>query len=207
MGKSIEERLEELEKKVGDLTKEKQARISKILGVGDVFQLVGLTWKILDITEQGYMCHAVEPWKNAQFDRESNIWDESVLRSELQELADKIAYEAGVDNIVPFERNLISLDGQTEYGVCVDRVSLLTVDEYRKYRSLIPNTEDYWWWLITPWSTACNDDKTWGAVVSPSGSVHDIICGNNSAVFAHFVSYHLQSLNPRISKWQRQSLK
>lgn len=171
MGKSIEERIEELEKKVSDLEREKQAKFSKSLGIGDVFQLAGMTWKILDIAEQGYMCHAAESWGNAQFDSSVNNWEKSMLRRKLEELADKIADEVGTDNIVPFERNLISLDGQTEYGVSRDRVSLLTVDEYRQYRGLIPNTDDYWWWLITPWSTACNDDKTWVAVVSPSGGV------------------------------------
>lgn len=171
MEKSIEERIEALEKKVSDLTREKQTKIRKSLGVGDVFQLVGLTWKILDITDHGYVCQAVDPWKKAQFDSDSNNWAESALRRELYELADTIANEVGVDNIVPFERNLISLDGQTEYGTCTDRVSLLEFDEYRKYRSLLPNTDDYWWWLLTPWSTACNDDKTWVAVVSPSGRI------------------------------------
>lgn len=176
MEKSIEERIEALEKKVSDLTREKQTKIRKSLRVGDVFQLVGLTWKILDITEQGYMCQAVDPWKKVQFDSDSNNWAESALRRELYELADTIANAVGVDNIVPFERNLISLDGQTEYGTCTDRVSLLEFDEYRKYRSLLPNTDDYWWWLLTPWSTACNDDSTWLSVVSPSGRLISYYC-------------------------------
>lgn len=175
MGKSIEERLESLEKKVRDLTKERQTKIRKSLGVGDTFQLVGLTWKILDITEQGYMCHAVDSWKKAQFDNSSNNWAESALRRSLYELADTIASEVGVDNIVPFERNLISMDGQTEYGTCTDRVSILEFDEYRKYRSMLPNIGDYWW-LLTPWSTACNDDETWVTVVSPRGSIDNGSC-------------------------------
>lgn len=176
MGKSIEERIEALEKKVGELTRKKQAKIRKSIGIGDVFQLAGLTWKILDITEQGYMCHAIDPWKKIQFDSSSNNWAESMLRKELHVLADKIADEVGADNIVPFERNLISLDGQTEYGTCIDRVSLLELDEYRKYRNMLPNTGDYWWWLLTPWSTACNDDKTWISVVSPSGYIYGSSC-------------------------------
>ena len=177
MGKSIEERIEELEKKVSDLTKEKQKKISKGLGIGDVFPLAGLTWKILDITDQGYMCQAVDPWKKTQFDGNSNNWAESMLRRELDVLADKISDEVGKENIVPFERNLISMDGQTEYGTCTDRVSLLEFDEYRKYRSMLPNTDDYWWWLLTPWSTACNDDKTWISVVSPRGRIFSGRCG------------------------------
>lgn len=182
MEKSIEERIEALEKKVSELTKKKRTKIKKSLGIGDVFQLAGLTWKILDITEQGYMCHTIDPWKKIQFDSSSNNWAESMLRKELYVLADKIADEVGVDNIVPFERNLISLDGQTEYGTCIDRVSLLELDEYRKYRNMLPNTGDYWWWLLTPWSTACNDDKTWITVVSPSGRIGGNYCDGNRGV-------------------------
>ena len=182
MGKSIEERIEELEKKVSNLTMEKQTKISKSLGIGDIFQLAGLVWKILDITEQGYMCHALDPLIKGQFDNSNNNWEKSSLRKRLAELADQIADEVGVNNIVSFERNLISLDGQTEYGLCMDRVSLLTVDEYRQYRSLLPNTGDYWWWLLTPWSTACNDDKTWVTVVSPAGRIGNCIYDVNYGV-------------------------
>lgn len=178
MGKSIEERIEALEKKVDDLAREKQTKIRKSLKVGDVFQLAGLTWKILDITEQGYMCHAVEPFEKAQFDSSSNNWEKSKLRKELNGLADKIAEEVGEDKVIPFERNLISMDGQTEYGTCMDRVSILEFDEYRKYRSLLPNADNYWWWLLTPWSTACNNDDTWLSVVSPSGDINDNFCDN-----------------------------
>ncbi|MBD5545834.1 MAG: hypothetical protein HDQ97_00240 [Lachnospiraceae bacterium] len=182
MGKSIEERIEALEKKVSDLTREKQKKRIKGLGIGDVFPLAGLTWKILDIAELGYMCQAVDLWKTDQFDRNCNNWEKSALRKELDGLADKIAEEVEADNIIPFERNLISMDGQTEYGTCTDRVSLLEFDEYRKYRSMLPNTDDYWWWLLTPWSTACNDDKTWVTVVSPRGCIYNYICDGNGGV-------------------------
>lgn len=181
MGKSIEERIEALEKKVDDLAREKQTKIRKSLKIGDVFQLTGLTWKILDITEQGYVCHAVKPFGKAQFDSSSNNWQKSKLRKELDGLADKIAEEVGEDNIIPFERNLISMDGQTEYGICTDRVSILEFDERRKYRNLLPNTND-WWWLITPWSTVCNNDDIWVAVVSPSGRINCNYCYGNGGV-------------------------
>ena len=67
-----------------------------------------------------------------------------------------------------FKRVLTSLDGQTEYGTCEDYVSLITVDEYRKYRDLLPNTGEYWW-TLTADSTASNDNSRWVRVVSPRG--------------------------------------
>lgn len=83
----------------------------------------------------------------------------------------KIVNEIGKENILPFERDLLSLDGQTEYGDCTDYVSLLSVDDYRQYRKLIPNNEQ-WWWLFTPWSTPCNGYEIQVSVVSPSGNVN-----------------------------------
>lgn len=62
------------------------------------------------------------------------------------------------------------MDGQKEYGKCEDKVSIISLDEYRKYRELIPNAE-YWWWTLTPDSTKCNGDTSWIRIVSPSGRI------------------------------------
>ena len=139
--------------------------------IGETFELAGLTWKVLDITEQGLVCLADCIGKNMRFDTEYNDWKTSCLRNHLNtELYSKLATVVGKENIIEFERNLLSMDGQTEYGTCMDKVSLINVDEYRKYRSLIPNTGN-WWWTITPDSTKCNDDTYWIRVVSPSGYI------------------------------------
>lgn len=152
------------------------------LGIGDTFELVDTTWKILDITSAGYICLA-DSIEDMKFDSDSNNWENSDLRDYLNEgFLEKIAAEIGLENIVPFERDLLSLDGQTEYGKCEDKVSLLTVDEYRKYRNLIPNTKDYWWWLVSPWSTPCNDYKRAVAVVSSAGDVSRSNCDSHNGV-------------------------
>jgi hypothetical protein len=167
-----------LQEQINDLRNEiavlkatsKSINLLEGLGIGDTFKLVDTTWKILDITSAGYICLA-DSIEERQFDSDSNNWKNSNLRDYLnEEFLEKIAAEIGLENIVPFERDLLSLDGQTEYGKCEDKFSLLTVDEYRKYRSLIPNTKDYWWWLISPWSTPCNDYKRTVAVVSSAGN-------------------------------------
>lgn len=137
--------------------------------IEETFELVGLKWKILDITEQGVVCLADFIGEDKRFDSNCNDWKESSLRKYLNEEFYKTLADAiGAENIIEFKRDLLSLDGQTEYGTCMDKVSLLTVDEYRKYRSLIPNTGE-WWWTITPDSTRCNNDSIWIRVVSPSG--------------------------------------
>ena len=93
----------------------------------------------------------------------------------------KIADELGEDAVIGFDRDLLSLDGQTEYGHCEDKISLLTVDEYRKYRKLLPNMSK-WWWLITPWSTPVNDYNSTLTVVSPSGFIDFLNCNGSGGV-------------------------
>ena len=183
MDKNVLKKLEELESRVAILEKKNDARkIPSGLKIGDTFELAGTVWKILDITNDGYSCLA-DSIAEMEFDSESNNWANSDLRDYLvTEFLDKLKEEIGEDNILQRERDLLSLDGQTEYGNAYEKVSLLTVDEYRKYRSLIPNTEDDWWWLITPWSTPCNDYKTGVASVSPSGSIGSVSCVYDSGV-------------------------
>lgn len=148
--------------------KTKERKIPLGLKVGDKFDLSGTNWTILDIKDNGYLCLA-DNIGDMEFDAASNNWTTSALREPLNtEFAEKLSDEIGEENIVQFNRDLMSLDGQTEYGTCKDLVSLLTVDEYREYRQFIPNTSD-WWWLASPWSTPCNNDETCVAVVSPSG--------------------------------------
>lgn len=179
-----------LQEQINDLRNEiavlkatsKSINLPEGLGIGDTFELADTTWKILDITSAGYICLA-DSIEDMKFDSDSNNWENSGLRSYLNgEFFEKMTAEIGLENIVPFERNLLSLDGQTEYGKCEDKVSLLAVDEYRKYRSLIPNTKDYWWWLVSPWSTPCNDYKKSVIVVSSAGYVSSHNCNYNYGV-------------------------
>lgn len=172
--KALQEQIDVLKKEMEELRSgqkvECNKRFSKCLTIGDTFELAGVNWKIIDITSDGYVCLA-DSIGDMKFDSENNDWRTSDLRKYLnEEFLKKIESEIGEGNLIEFERNLLSLDGQTEYGTCDDKVSLLTVDEYRKYRKLIPNTGD-WFWLISPWSTPCNDLKNSVAVVAPSGYV------------------------------------
>lgn len=181
MAKSIEKRLEELERIVKELQKEKNAGVRRGLAVGDTFDLVGLKWKILDITEQGYKCIAEKLPENMKFGS-NNDWKVSSIRKYLnEEFYKKLVEEVGEENIVPCERNLLSLDGQTEYGTCEDKVSIISLDEYRQYRELLPN-EDYYWWTLTPDITKCNGNESWLRVVCPSGLIYCSYCNVNDGV-------------------------
>lgn len=137
--------------------------------IGKIKEIAGIKWRILDKTEQGYLAVTEEPIKDKMFDNNSNDWKISKLRKFLNTEFRKKLEDAGV-KLVEFERDLISLDGQTEYGTCKDYVSLLEHHEYQKYRKYLPNLDE-WWWLLTPWSTPCNGWKYSVTVVAPSGRI------------------------------------
>lgn len=151
--------------------------------IGKVIELAGMDWLILDKTEKGYFAilNGFDE-KERTFDSTSNNWITSKLRNELNaRFLKKITDELGKDAVIEFDRDLLSMDGQTEYGHCKDKISFLTVDEYRKYRKLLPNM-DKWWWLLTPWSTPVNDFSTTNAVVSPSGYFDYVYCLDENGV-------------------------
>ena len=180
---SLQEQINDLKKEVAELKKENLVSIRKKIEIGDTFDLIGLNWKILDKTDSGYVCLAETLEDEKQFDKNSSNWKKSSLREYLNgEFLEKLSGAVGKENIISFERDLLSLDGQTEYGSCEDKVSLLTVDEYRRYRNMIPNTDDNWWWLITPWSTPCNDYERSVPVVSPSGYFGYYRCNDYNGV-------------------------
>ena len=151
--------------------------------IGKTIEVAGINWLVLDKLEKGYFAISEDFYgRGREFDDNCNDWKSSDLRNELNTgLRKKIESELGRDSLVEFERNLLSLDGQTEYGTCRDYVSLISVDEYRKYRKFLPN-RGKWWWTLTPDSTACNNDDTFVRVVSPSGSIDYDGCSNSRGV-------------------------
>jgi hypothetical protein len=164
----LQQQFNDLKKRVNILEGNSKRKIGVEPKAGNQFELAGLKWKILDVLDSGCMCLA-EKSELTRFDPDINDWRISELRQHLNsDLLEKIENEIGEENVIKFERDLLSVDGQNQYRACKDKVSLLTLDEYRKYRSLIPN-EEYYWWLLTPWSTGCNGYSLGVTVVLPSG--------------------------------------
>lgn len=144
------------------------------------FELVGKIWTVLEKTEQGFLCIA-DSIGDKVFGK-TNDWRESYIRKFLNtEFLEKIENEIGTENVIEFERNLLSLDGQTEYGSCMDKVSIISAFEYIEHRKLLPNTNNYWW-TLTADSTHCNNDNWCVRVVSPSGYFDIHVCDGSSGV-------------------------
>jgi hypothetical protein len=129
-----------------------------LLTIGDTFKIGNIEYIVLDKTEQGVSCLTTDFInQNKIFDRYSNNFTKSSMFTYLNETYfSALSQIVGEENIIEHEVNLLS------YGSCNCKVSLLTVDQYNKYRHLLPDVEA-WWWLATPYgnytsSVCCVDN-------------------------------------------------
>ena len=101
-----------------------------------------------------------------------NNWKTSSIREFLNgEYLKEIEKSFGKDRIVEHSVDLLSMDGLDDYGTSIDKVSMLTIDQYRKYRKVIGKNLDTWWWLITPDSTPSGSSARCVQCVDSGGSV------------------------------------
>lgn len=82
--------------------------------------------------------------------------------------------------------DLTSMDGMTDYGCPVVHGRILTSDEYRKYRALIPLASD-WYWLATPWCT----------LRSPSSNANSAYCVGTGGALHNSAVYYADTSCPR----------
>jgi hypothetical protein len=88
----------------------------------------------------------------------SNDWRESTIREYLNGEFARMLTEGNMEELLDVTVDLTAMDGTTDYGSCVDKVTLLTFDQNRKYRYIHPLPED-WEWLCTPASTPSGWDE------------------------------------------------
>lgn len=116
------------------------------------------------------------------FDEDNcNDWRKSSLRKYLNgEFFEQLPF---ADKLISFKRDLTSDDGLKDYGICIDTVSLINDDEYRRYRYQISNKEnkDGWgWWTVTPYSTPDSGHSNYARGVYSDGSR-----GNDNAYYGN----------------------
>lgn len=83
-------------------------------------------------------------------------------------------HKATFDAMVERPIDLTTMDGMTDYGMPLASVRALTIDEYRKYRHLIPLTDDPYW-LATGWTTKSSpySDTDHAYYINTVGTVYD----------------------------------
>lgn len=140
---------------------------------GTVIPFGGMDWIILESEGNITRLLAKESIGNMPFDEDnSNNWSNSSIRAYLNgEFLETLVVNGANPNAFLLDTySLIADDGLDDYGISVDCVGLLSVDQYRKYRRIISNLDD-WWRLITPYSVESNGYSSGVRSVSAEGTL------------------------------------
>lgn len=171
----------------------------------------GLDCIVLDVKQDKILVLAKESIGNMPFDEgNSNNFPKSTLCKYLNGEFIKTLKANGADTsaLIPTTIDLTSDDGLKDYGETTQKIFLLTCDMYRKYRSIIPNLDD-WWWLATAYSTESNGYARNARSVNSDGSL-----SNNNAYSGltgvrpafYLKSFILESLSPSLSEFTTEEL-
>ena len=171
----------------------------------------GLDCIVLDVEQDKILVLAKESIGNMPFDEgNSNNFPKGTLCKYLNgEFIKKLkANGADTSALIPTTIDLTSDDGLKDYGETTQKIFLLTCDMYRKYRSVIPNLDD-WWWLATAYSTESNGYAYNARFVGSGGGLY--------FSYAYYGSYGvrpafylkssiLESLSPSLSEFTTEEL-
>lgn len=81
----------------------------------------------------------------------TNDWHASVLRRYLNSNFAEELCKGNMDELLDTVTDLTAMDGTTDYGYSIDKVTLLTADQCRKYRYTRPLLKEEWGeWTSTP---------------------------------------------------------
>lgn len=143
------------------------------LRVGERFMYNGLEWIALDLIDDNILAITSKAISEIPFDTgRSNNWKNSSLRRVLNN--DFLAEKLDKRHLVPMVLDLTADNGDDAYGKCEDYVGILSCDQVRKYRNLIPRYPE-WMWTCTPW--CCSPSSTHAHFVrhvGPSGVLINI---------------------------------
>lgn len=171
----------------------------------------GLDCIVLDVEQDKILVLAKESIGNMPFDEgNSNNFPKGTLCKYLNgEFIKKLkANGADTSALIPTTIDLTSDDGLKDYGETTQKIFLLTCDMYRKYRSVIPNLDD-WWWLATAYSTESNGYAHIARYVYSDGSLNynNAYHGHNGVRPAFYLkSSILESLSPSLSEFTTEEL-
>ena len=171
----------------------------------------GLDCIVLDVEQDKILVLAKESIGNMPFDEgNSNNFPKGTLCKYLNgEFIKKLkANGADTSALIPTTIDLTSDDGLKDYGETTQKIFLLTCDMYRKYRSVIPNLDD-WWWLATAYSTESNGYAYYARSVRSGGglSYYYAYSGHVGVRPAFYLkSSILESLSPSLSEFTTEEL-
>ena len=123
---------------------------------GTRFKYSGFEWIALEETNGGVLVVTAECLTDTDGDlnkfpfdeNDKNDWRKSSLRKYLN---GEFLQAIDADSLIKQTLDLTADDGMRNYGTSNDYVGILSCEQYRKYRDILP---DYgcWWWTLTPWT-------------------------------------------------------
>lgn len=135
------------------------------LNAGDTFKVAGYEWIVLNQFKYAQTCFCIMKdflGDTKPFDTYCNRWEPSRLRHDLKYIGCEIEDNCHHDVLQYMERDLMALDGTMAGETSNDKVSLLTLDEYRLYRKYLEHPakskSKIGWVLLTAvseYSTPC----------------------------------------------------
>ena len=147
----------------------------KELERGKEFELASYKWIVLEQNEEkgSTLVVAKECIEEMAFDEGgSNDFRNSSLRIYLNNDFLEELQEEGLDksSILLTDFDLTNSNGENIYGLCRDKIGLLTQEQYKEHRDIL--TLDDWWWLITPHASGSHNVRSvvTGGVLGSSGA-------------------------------------
>lgn len=149
---------------------------------GMKFKYKGIDFICLDIIDGNYLAITAECWCEKRFNEEykdgCNNWGKSTLRRFLNE--DVLEKHFNTEHLIKQTSDLVADNGDKAYGTCEDYITLLTCDQYRKYRDYVPLFEECMW-TLTPWR--CDTSNAYYVrYVTPAGAIGDSHASNSGGL-------------------------
>lgn len=133
---------------------------------GETFTAFGEEYVVLDHVDGGVLSIRKGIWKRAAFDRGGNSnLAQADMRDTLAEYAEFLKSNGAKDSDLLIQRvDLKATDGTRVYGYLDCTVALLTLEQYGKYKEIIPKVDGSWWlatpvwtrWLRSPVTSSTN---------------------------------------------------
>jgi hypothetical protein len=165
------------------------------IAVGGIFNYAGYNWvKLTEVFQDSSLSLMAESVGDRAFDvNDHNDWRKSSLRKWLNhgnngsytedyDIDDERGYGffvelmkngANLEDFADVISDLTADDGMTDYGEATDTVALLSCDQYRRYRKLIPALDD-WWWTLTPWTCLASSSCIVRRVLTTGALTNDL---------------------------------
>lgn len=139
---------------------------------GEEFVYNGIRFICLDVIDGNYLAITAdclcEKRFNDNYNDGCNNWKTSTLRRFLNE--DVLEEHFDAKHLIKQTSDLTADNGDKAYGTCEDYITLLTCDQYRKYRDYVPLFEECMW-TLTPWRCDTGN-ASYVRDVNPTGAVY-----------------------------------